>query len=248
MKTNALRDKANIIPGLLIAIGLIGAGYEISNTLYKGKTATNIVTVKGFAERDVKADLALWTISFSIAGDDLAAVYDKSRGNELIISEFLEKEGLKKDDIKIGNVQVIDTSSQYHAKDAVVPLRYSIRNTVSVRSADVDTVDKATHELADLVKQGIILHGNSVNYEFTGLNNIKTEMLHEATQNARHAAEQFANDSGSKVGSIQSANQGFFSIVSRDDHTGAEVGYSAAPGSLDKKVRVVTTVTYYLDK
>ena len=78
-------------------------------------------------------------------------------------------------------------------------------------------------------------YDSNVNYEFNGLNQIKPEMIALATQNAREAAEQFARDSHSKVGKINSASQGLFSIE------------NAAPGLEDiKRVRVVTTVVYSL--
>jgi hypothetical protein len=108
-------------------------------------------------------------------------------------------------------------------------------------------------ELNDLIRQGIALTTNNVNYEFTKLNDIKAPMLREAPQNARDAAQQFANDAGSKVGSIQSANQGLFSIASRDaaQNANAEPNYAyqgIQPSTIDKRVRVVVTLTYYLER
>jgi hypothetical protein len=75
----------------------------------------------------------------------------------------------------------------------------------------------------------------NVSYEFTGLNDIKPEMIEEATKNAREVAEKFATDSNSKLGKIRNASQGQFSISDRDANT-----------PYIKKVRVVTTVNYYL--
>ncbi len=255
----AMAEKSSIVAaavlGALLAVGLIGAGRFVSTTVYKGRLASNAVTVKGFAERDVKADLALWHIGYSVIGEDLADVYGRSRTGQDAVLGFLAQQGFKSEDIKADNLNVTDLlANPYRPKDTPATGRYILKNTISVRSRDVDLVDRATHELNGLMRQGIVLTANSVDNEFTKLGDIKAVMLREATQNARDAAQQFANDAGSKVGSIQSANQGFFSIVSRDaaaqNHEDSNYSYAAAsaPSSIDKKVRVVVTLTYYLEK
>jgi uncharacterized protein len=104
-----------------------------------------------------------------------------------------------------------------------------------------------------LLQKGILLTSNpgqGLTYKFTGLNSIKPDMITEATRNARAAANRFASDSGSKVGSIRQANQGVFSILPADQasESGEGGGNFAGDSSLMKTVRVVTSVQYYLDK
>lgn len=243
---------AAAILGLLVCLGLAIAGYFISTTFYKGRLASNTVTVKGFAERDVKADLALWQISYSITGGNLGNLYAQSSTNESVLTGLLTQKGFKKEEIKSGALQVSDLlANQYRSNNVSEAQRYIISNSITVRSNNVSLVDQTTHALNDLVKQGIVLTGNTVNYQFTKLNDIKAPMLRDATQNARSAAQQFANDAGSKVGSIQSANQGFFSVDSRDSNAAQNPGegYSPPqPSTIDKKVRVVVTLTYYLER
>jgi len=89
---------------------------------------------------------------------------------------------------------------------------------------------------------------------FNGLNALKPDMITEATKNARASADRFAADSGSQVGSIRSANQGVFSISAADAGSGMAPGEEGGGGgqaenpdaSIMKKVRVVSTVDYYL--
>jgi hypothetical protein len=245
---------AAAILGLMIAVGLAAAGYFISNTVYNGKLASNAVTVKGFAERDVKANLALWQISYSITGGNLTDLYSQSSSDENKLVGFLIQNGFGKQDITSGDLQINDLlTNQYRQNSVAEAQRYIVKNTITVRSTDVSLVDQTTHALNDLIKQGIVLTSNSVDFQFTKLNDIKAPMLRDATQNARDAAQQFANDAGSKVGSIQSANQGFFSIDSRDSAAAQnpDGGPNYSPrqqSTIDKKVRVVVTLTYYLKK
>jgi len=243
--------KASAILGLLVAVGLAAAGYFASETVYKGRLAGNAVTVKGFAERDVQADLALWQLGYSITGGDIAALYKQSQSDQDKIVAFLKQKGFKDADIQNGSLNVTDQfANQYRSNQISADERYIIQNTISVRSNDVKLVADASKDVNDFIQQGIILTTNNVDYEFTKLNDIKSPMLREATQNARGAAQQFANDAGSTVGSIQSANQGLFSIVSRDaadQSAGGGEGYGQA-NTVEKKVRVVVTLTYYLEK
>ena len=251
-------DNSNIrasafILGLLVAAGLALAGYFVSNTIYNGKLASNTVTVKGFAEQDVKADLALWQISYSITGGNLASLYNQSSASEKTITSFLVQKGFKADEVKSGPLEVNDLMANQYRSNTITPdQRYIIKKTITVRSTNVALVDATTNTLNDLTQQGIVLTSNSADFQFTKLNDIKAPMLRAATQNARDAAQQFANDAGSRVGSIQSANQGFFSVGSRDSaaaQTSGEGGYTPPQAStIDKKVRVVVTLTYYLER
>lgn len=240
--------------GVFVAVGLAAGGYFISTTLYKGRLASNTVTVKGFAERDVKADLALWQISYSKTGGNLSDLYSQSTRDEAALVEFLAKQGFKTEDIKPGQLQINDQfANNYRPNGVSEGQRYILRNAISVRSEDVGLVDQSRRALNDVIKQGIALTSNNVEFQFTKLNDIKAPMLRAATQNAREAAQQFANDAESRVGSIQSANQGFFSIVSSDSAAAQnpDGGSSYSPyqqSTIDKKVRVVVTLTYYLDK
>ena len=112
---------------------------------------------------------------------------------------------------------------------------------ITVYTSDVDAVLNLMSKQSDLLKKGIVAGGsnqweNPVEFKYEGLNDIKPEMIEEATRNAREAAQKFAKDSGSRLGKIRTANQGTFTIENRDSST-----------PYIKKIRVVTSVTYYLD-
>ena len=192
---------AAAILGLLVCIGLAAAGYFVSTTLYKGRLASNTVTVKGFAERDVKADLALWQISYSMTGGDLAQLYAQSSANEKTLTDFLVQKGFNRADIKTGNVALEDLlANQYRTNGVTADKRYILKNNISVRSTDVARVDTTTRALNDLIRQGIVLTANNVDFQFTKLNDIKAPMLRDATQNARGACSVRARLPGRRRG------------------------------------------------
>ena len=236
---NNLTNLKAVLFGLSIGLGIIIAGIFVANALYKSRVADRYVTVKGLAEKEVDADLAIWPITFKDAGDDLLALQKSIDEKRRIISEFLIKEGFKEGDINHSAPKITDTYAEgYYGGQQPQGPRYRIQKTVTLRSSDVELVKQTMEKSGNLVTKGIALSENWENrteFLFTGLNNIKPEMIREATINAREAAETFAEDSGSKIGKIRKATQGFFSITDRDAN------------SPDRKViRVVTTMEYYL--
>jgi hypothetical protein len=237
-----MRYISYILISLILSFGMIAAGSFIKDGLIQIKTADRYVTVKGLAERDVKSDLAVWPIQFKVADNDLAAARAELSRQEKIIRDFMTKNGIDQNDVSVQQISVNDAFTQQYRQNNVA-MRYAIDQTMVVRTTDVDAVAKAANNISDLVAEGVLIgYGALPQYSFTKLNDIKPAMIADATQNAREAAQQFAKDSGARVGDIRSASQGYFSIQPRDHIV------NASPGTaLFKKVRVVSTVEYSLD-
>jgi uncharacterized protein len=240
--------------GFFIALGLVIGGWTLGSQIKATRLSDRYVTVRGLVERQVKSDLAIWSLSYKEAGDDLTAVYAKTEADKKSILEFLAEQGIQTNEIEIGIVQVTDTEANEYGGGNRAPKRYIVEQPVTVRTARVDQVAAAAQHTTQLLQKGIVLSGRfgqGLTYKFMGLNSIKPDMITEATRNARAAADRFAADSGSKVGSIRQASQGVFSISAADEAGGTGEDNGGAPNgdnSLNKTVRVVTTVEYYLDR
>lgn len=243
-----------IFLGISLALGLIVGGWMLGAEIKATRLSDRYVTVKGLVERKVKSDLAIWPLNYKEAGDDLPSVYQKTEADKKVILQFLDQQGLQPSEIELGVVQVVDTQANEYGGGNRAPKRYIVEQQVTVRSQRVDQVAVAAQKTMSLLQKGIVLNstpGQGLTYKFTGLNSIKPDMITEATRNARAAADRFASDSGSKVGTIRQANQGVFSISPADQGSeeaeGAE-GNLNADSTLMKNVRVVTSVQYYLDR
>lgn len=195
------------------------------------------VSVRGLCEREVMADRAIYPISYKESGDDLSELFKSVKAKNEIICQFLKEHGFSDEEIFIGSPKMVDRMADSYASN--YRSRYTVNSTVNLCTSKVEDVIKVQSDLTALLEQGIAVTGsdweNPITYEFTSLNSIKPEMIQEANNNAREAAEQFAKDSHSRVGRIQNASQGLFSIEQRDANT-----------PYIKKVRVVTYVTYTL--
>jgi uncharacterized protein len=242
---------------LILALGLVLGAWILGSEIRDIRMADRYVSVRGLAERTVKSDLAIWPLRFREAGNDLKAPFDRSEQDRQAVLDFLAQQGISKSDITLGQPNVIDTQANEFGGNKQ-PNRFIVQQEVSVRSTNVDQVAAAVQKTSDLISRGVVLGtgpnyapgSGSVSYFFTGLNAIKPEMITEATRNARSAAERFADDANSKVGTIRQASQGLFSISAADDTSpaGEGPGGDQSGGSMMKKVRVVTTIDYYLGK
>lgn len=228
---------------LVLAIGIAIGGYFIGDGVYKSM-ARRTVTVKGLAEMNVVADTAIWNIKFNRVGGDLTAVGRDVDADTEKLKRFLTDAGFVADEIKNLRVTVRDRATGY--ENNVNPAqKYVIETGVMVRSANVNLVDSVSRRMGELVRQGITITEDYAGpiYVFNGLNDIKISMIEQATKNATEAGGQFAHDAGAKLGKIQSANQGVFSIEARDP---TDQWSNNEKQSIDKKVRVVSTITFYL--
>lgn len=223
---------------LIISFALIVSAATIACGMSKIAKNSRTVSVRGLAEREVPADMAIWRVSFSVSGNDLAALQREVISKTKIVLDFLGEYDLDEGDYSVLSPEITDTTTNIYLDQSRRQFNYVAKQTVLVRTEKVSSAKAASIDTIDLMGKGVALssdYDNRVRYEFNGLNEIKPEMIADATKNALLAAEQFAHDSGSKVGKIVSANQGLFSIE------------DAAVGLEDiKNVRVVTTVVYSL--
>ncbi|MDQ8030142.1 MAG: SIMPL domain-containing protein [Brevundimonas sp.] len=235
-------DKSLLPPvvfGGLIAVGLIGAGFFIGNGVVNAQVGNRQVTVRGVAERDVVADLAVLTISFSYSGDDLNAVTGRIDSDLVKVRAFLKAQGYPDDVLTNGRLSVTDNKANAYQPATTQVLHYTAGNTVTIRTRDVARVAQTQRSLDDLVRQDVLIGFGDPLYVYTKLNEVRPSMIAEATASARSGAEQFAKDSGAPLGPIRQATQGSFEILARED-------IDPEPSSLNKRVRVVATVTYQL--
>jgi uncharacterized protein len=235
---------------LLIAIGLLGGGFFVGNGFYMSRMADRYVTVKGLAEKDVVADLAVWNIKLAATGDVLADVQANIERQRADLMAFLQSQGIADAEIGDGQLSVVDLMAQQYRQERAEQSRFIINFAVTMRSNDVQKVKAVSGRVGDLVRKGLVLADNAgPSYIFTKLNEIKPEMIAAATRSARQAAEQFAADSGSRVGSIRRASQGIFSIEARDGAPAESMEgmpMDAQARQIEKKVRVVSTIDYSL--
>ena len=233
-------DKGKFFSGLFVMIGLVVIGLHMTGAVGKYRSYDRTVNVKGLCEKEVKADKVIWPVVYKVMANDIQSIYDQIDANNEIVMSFLNSGGIKTEEISTAVPAISDKyANEYGSNNRTY--RYIATSVLTVCTTDVDAVLDLMSRQSELLKKGVITGGNNwenpVEFKYEGLNAIKPQMIEEATKNAREAAEKFAKDSDSRLGKIKTANQGTFTIENRDSNT-----------PYIKKIRVVTSVTYYLKK
>lgn len=225
---------------IILCIGLIIMGACIADGLTSAFQSDRIVTVKGLSEREVPADKVTWPLVYKELGNEPAEMYNRLATKNRQVIDFLKEKGISENEISESAIQVSDRQADSYDQNNIL-YRYKATSVITVTSSQVELIRKIMQSQSELMKMGIALiteeYGtNTVKYEFTGLNEIKPDMIEESTKNARATAEKFAKDSDSKLGKIRKASQGQFSIDNRDSNT-----------PYIKRIRVVSTIEYYIE-
>jgi len=238
MKPENNKSSAFIL-GLFVFLGLAVLGYFLADAAIRYKEYERTVTVKGLAEQEHPADIVIWPVQITIANNDLPELYDAIEKSADKIRKYLETNGIAPSEITLTSPAITDKSAQSYGNAQQAEFRYSAVQVVTVYSQNIDQVQRVMKGLPQLGKQGIAFTGGNYEtrpeYIFASLNDIKPDMIEQATTKAREVATKFANDSGSKLGKIKRASQGQFSITGRDKNN-----------PHIKRIRVVSTVEYYL--
>lgn len=227
------------VSAALLAVGLLAGGWFIGEGVSRIRVGPSTVQVKGMAEREVAADIAVWPIRFELTAKNLAELNPALNARTTAIVDFLKQAGFPEDSIMASPPLITDLHSMYQGAPTLPPERYKAEATITVRSDRVDLVKRTMGKTSELIQKGVALsgerYGEGSEFLFTSLNDIKPDLIEEATKNARASALKFAEDSETQLGSIRTATQGQISIRDRDNST-PEI----------KIVRVVTTIEYFL--
>jgi uncharacterized protein len=236
---------ANVLAGGLIGLGVASGGFLAGDALIKSRLGFRVVTVKGLSERQAKADLGFWPVRFVTTGATLEDARAKLETSEKSVKGFLVARGFTEGDMQVQNIQVEDRIAGYNAQGTPEESRFVLTEDLLLKTAEVDKLADASKMVGDLLKSGVVFSSDAYNagpsYVFTKVNDLKGEMLTEATKRAREAADKFAAESGAQVGDIQNANQGIIEIT-----PAIEIPNDRPEKQILKKVRVVTTITYFL--
>jgi len=240
-------NSRGVLAAAILAAGIALAGFFVAQGFLAARSADRFVTVKGISERDVQADVAIWPLRVVASDNDLARAHAQIEAAMAQIRTFLARHEIDATGAQVSGFSVTDAqANQYRSGDG--GNRFVINQTLVVRSAEPAKVFEASAKVGELVAAGVVLSsggeygGGGPTFIFTRLSELKPEMIAEATARAREAAEQFARDSGSRIGGIRRANQGMFEILPRDRAQGI-----SEEGQLAKTVRVVSTVDYSLE-
>ena len=240
-------SRSLIFPALILAIGLALGAIMLAGPLREFVNSRHSITVKGYAERHVQSDFALWSATVTTRGKQVNDAADQMDKDTKEVVDFLIAQGVPKEAIVVSDLTTTALSKSNDGTDSgLADLDgYKLDRQFQVTSSDVDSISKLTESAPQLLRNGVEISFNATAYYCTKLADLKVTMLGEAVQDAQRRAEEIAGKSGRKIGSLRSANQGVFQITSvYETETSGEGSLDTA--SREKSIKAVVTAEFEL--
>lgn len=208
------------INSLIIAIAIVVTAFTFSNAFKNRNKTTNAISVIGLGSKNFVSDLIVWSGSFtrkSVNLKDAYAELDKDREN---IKSYLVGKGIKAENIVFSAVDInkefdeVRDNAGNTIKSTFTGCR--LKQTVQIESNEVEKVEGISRQVSELINSGIEFYSNNPQYYYTKLAELKIEMIAEATKDANNRAKKIAENAGSRVGRLKSADMGVFQIVAQN--------------------------------
>ena len=235
-------------PAIILAIGLAFAAIVLAGPLHDFVKSRQTISVKGYAERHLDSDFALWSATVTVRGKQISTAADQMDKDTQAVTQFLVAQGIPKENINISDLTTTALSKSTDNVDTGVSELdgYKLERTFQVSSTDVDSISKLASSSPVLLRNGVEVSFNPTEYYCTKLSDLKVTMLGEAIQDAQRRAQEMAGKSSRKIGSLRSASQGVFQITAVYETETSEEG-ALDTHSREKSIKAVVTSEFQLD-
>ncbi len=242
---------AMTILGLLLAIGMASAAFILGVQAKRAVSGQQSITVKGLAEKPIKADSAEWTLNIGVTDATQRGALNKLATELKVLEGFLEKQGLSNDSWTVDVENINDHYDEVFVKDTPRQVKngFDAFQSVHVASKDLMKITNANKALLQLRADNHPVTASPPNYLVSNLEEVKMSLIADATKNARTRATEFVKQDGVKVGVMKSASQGAFYIlpVGGGENTDDSYGGVYDKSTIDKTARVVVTIVYNIE-
>ena len=230
--------------GLILALGLVISTYLVTDALRDIRMSHQIIKVRGYAETSVESDMAIWNITVKARDRNMAEAYTVLAEHREKVLDFLRKNQMEAEEIRIRAVSVNERRRRTENGRETNEIEFfELSQGIEVKSKDVHNISKLSTAVASLLGEGIALRSGMPSYYYTQVNALKSQLLVEATKDARERAKTLAEGSGVSLGSLRAARQGVFSVRSADS-SGISEKSTDDVSSISKKVSALVTVDY----
>lgn len=194
--------------------------------------------------KQITSDYVVWRASFTVRDPDLAKGYKRLAADLDKVKKYLFAKGIAEKELVIPQVATEQLyKKDEHGNDTNEFMDNRLTQLVEVRSEDVSKITQVSREVTELIDQGVQLNSGTPEYLYRKLDELKLEMLAEATENAKLRAENMAKATGNKIGAIRSARMGVFQITPINSNEVSDYGVNDT-SSLDKKVTAVVSASF----
>ena len=248
-----------LIPTIL-SFGLIISSALISNAMDKANKDENRITVKGVAERRIKADKALINIVISKKSENLDELKKDISEREKLTIDLIKKLKINENEYSIGNLRIqpnytesssnVKKSSENSATSTETPATnnkisdYDGVEVISIVTKNIDKAGEFYEKLAELKLQSSNIEINMPEYYITNLEKYKRDLIVDASRNAEIRAIEMLKVNNNEIGGLKNISQGQFEML-EDTEDVRRINENEA-NQIYKKLRVVVTATYLI--
>ena len=248
-----------LIPTIL-SFGLIISSALISNAMDKANKDENRITVKGVAERRIKADKALINIVISKKSENLDELKKDISEREKLTIDLIKKLKINENEYSIGNLRIqpnytesssnVKKSSENSATSTETPATnnkisdYDWVEVISIVTKNIDKAGEFYEKLAELKLQSSNIEINMPEYYITNLEKYKRDLIVDASRNAEIRAIEMLKVNNNEIGGLKNMNQGQFEVLA-DTEDVKKINEDES-NQIYKKLRLVVTATYLI--
>ncbi|MCO6495060.1 MAG: SIMPL domain-containing protein [Bacteroidetes bacterium] len=237
------------IGSIVIALSVIIAAFAFANAYQNRNKGNNTISVTGLGSQDFVSDLIVWDGSFSSKNMNLKDAYSDLDNKRETIKSYLISNGIKENEIIFSAISVNEEYDNEYDKEGWKVIKstftgYRLQQDVQIESNAVDKVEAVSREISELIKMGVSLNSELPRYYYTKLTELKIKMIEEATKDANLRAKKIAENAGSNVGRLKSANLGVFQIVAQNSSEEYSWGGSFNTSSKRKTATITVRLEY----
>jgi len=235
------------ISAIIFGVAIVIAAYFLGSAYERRANPPQIISVTGLGNENFTSDLIVWEGQFSANNTVLKSAFDQLNGDKEIVKNYLTSKGIDAGSIIFNSVQTNELrDNQYENGNYVgsVFRGYQLMQTVKIESSNVALIENVSREITELLNKGVQFNSSPPRYYYTKLSDLKIEMISKATEDARIRAEKIAENAGSNLGDLVSANMGVFQITGQNSGEDYSWGGAYNTSSKNKTASITMRLEY----
>jgi len=239
-----------ILGTISFSVAVIISALLFSNAIIDRNSKEDTIWVKGLGKTNFTSDLIVWTGSFTRKSFELQDAYKQLDGDRAIIREYLKNNGIADDQLIF---QAVNINKEYNftynenGQSNRVFDGYRLQQEIKIESKEVDKIESLSRKVTDLINKGLEFYSRPPQYYYTGLADLKLEMIAAATDDARQRAEKIAANANAGLGPLKNAQMGVFQITGQNSNEDYSWGGSFNTSSKKKTASITMTLEYNID-
>jgi uncharacterized protein len=236
------------LTAIIFALSIIIAAAILGNAIINRNKKSGTVDVTGLGQQNFTSDFVVWEGNFSRENYEIKTAYSDLEKDRKAVTDYLVAKGIPKEQIIFKAVNTNPLYDQNYSSNGNFMGQtfkgYQLNQSLQIESKEVDKVEQISREITELLLQGVKFYSQPPRYYYTELESLKIEMISKATEDARLRAERIAENSGSKLGRLISANMGIFQITGQNSTEDYSWGGTFNTSAKDKTASITMRLSY----